>query len=78
MSVLVLVTPPAAALMTEVELAETGRLVIVNVVEVVPPGTVTLTGTVAAEVLPLVSVTTVPLPGAMLVRVIVPTEDTPA
>jgi hypothetical protein len=42
-----------------------------------PPATVTLAGTVAAEVLLLVSVTTAPPVGAALLKVTVPVDDDP-
>ena len=52
----------------------TARDVIVNVVVAVLAGTVTLAGTVAAEGLPLVSITTIPPGGANPLRVTVPVE----
>ena len=48
-----------------------------KVVLVLPAGTVTLAGTVAAAVLPLVSVTTAPPEGAASFKVTVPVEDVP-
>ena len=53
------------------------RVVTVKVVLVLPAGTVTLAGTVAAAVLPLVSVTTAPPEGAASFKVTVPVEDVP-
>ena len=61
--------------MTEVELA-TGEVVIVNVALVLPPGTVTLTGTLVADELSL-SDTTAPPPGAGPLKVTVPWEVAP-
>jgi hypothetical protein len=55
----------------------TAFVVIVNVAEVAPAGTVTLEGTVAIVVLLLLSVTTAPPVGATLVRVTVPVEGVP-
>ena len=66
----------AAVIVTAVDVA-TVRVVTVKVVLVLPAGTVTLAGTVAAEVLPLVSVTTVPPVGAAPFKVTVPVEDVP-
>ena len=51
--------------------------VAVKVVLVLPAGTVTLTGTVATEALPLVSVTTVPPVGAAMFKVTVPVDGAP-
>jgi hypothetical protein len=69
--------PEAAAVMvTGVDVA-TVRVVTVKVVLVLPAGTVTLAGTVAAAVLPLVSVTTVPPVGAAPLNVTVPVEVAP-
>ena len=53
------------------------RVVTVKVALVLPAGTVTLAGTVAAAVLPLVSVTTAPPVGAASFNVTVPVEDVP-
>jgi hypothetical protein len=57
--------------------AVTLRVVTVNVALVLPAGTVTLAGTVAAAVLPLLSVTTAPPEGAAAFKVTVPVEDVP-
>jgi len=56
--------------------AATGVVVIVKVVEDEPAGTVTLAGTVAAE-LELPRVTTAPPAGASPISKTVPLEDTP-
>ena len=53
----------------------TADVVIVNVALVAPAAIVTLAGTCAAAVLPLVRVTTAPADGAGPVRVTVPVED---
>jgi hypothetical protein len=63
-------------IVTAVDVA-TLRVVTVKVVLVLPAGTVTLAGTVAAAVLPLVSVTTVPPVGAASFKVTVPVEGAP-
>jgi hypothetical protein len=65
-------TPPALAVMTEELLPAVVPARIVNVALVSPSATVTLSGTVAAVVLPLVSATTNPPAGAGAVRVTVP------
>lgn len=65
-------TPPALAVMTEELLPAVAPAWIVSVALVAPPATVTLSGTVAAVVLPLVSATTRPPLGAGAVRVTVP------
>jgi len=65
-------TPPAVAVMTEELLPAVVPAWIVNVAPVSPPATVTLSGTVAAVVLPLVSATTNPPAGAGAVKVTVP------
>ena len=57
--------------------APTGSEVTVKVAEVAPAGTVTLAGTVAAEVMLLDKVTTAPPEGAAAVRVTVPVEGVP-
>src|SRR5262245_47042438 len=57
------VPPDEPVMVTTVELA-TGLVVTVNVVDVAPPATVTLAGTVATAELLLESVTTCPLDGA--------------
>ncbi|HEX2728270.1 MAG TPA: hypothetical protein VHM16_00860, partial [Rubrobacteraceae bacterium] len=64
--------PPALAVMTEELLPAVVPAWIVNVALVAPPATVTLSGTVAAVVLPLVSATTRPPVGAGAVKVTVP------
>jgi len=65
-----------AEMVTDVLLA-TGLVLTVNVPVVAPPATVTLAGTVAAAVLPLLSVTTAPLLGAGPFRVTVPVDELP-
>ena len=55
-----LFAPLSAAVITTDACAVTERAIIVNVAEVEFAGTVTLAGTVAAEVLLLVSVTSLP------------------
>jgi FlaG/FlaF family flagellin (archaellin) len=55
----------------------TVRDVTVKVVLVPPAGTITLAGTVATAVLPLVRVTTAPPVGAAAFKVTVPVEGTP-
>ena len=55
----------------------TGYVVIVNVALVLPPGTVTLEGTLAADGVLLFSDTTTPPLGAAPVSVIVPWEIIP-
>jgi hypothetical protein len=55
----------------------TARVVTVKVALVAPAGTVTLAGTVAADVLLLVSATTAPPVGAALLSATVPVEDIP-
>src|SRR5205823_3716535 len=66
--------PPVAETRTLVD-AVTAVVVTVKVALVAPPGTVTLAGAVAAAVLLLASVTTVPPAGAGAVRVTVPVEE---
>jgi hypothetical protein len=63
--------------MPDVEVAATGILVTVNVVELLPEGTVTVAGTVAAAVLPLASVTTTPPVGAVVFSVTVAVDVAP-
>ena len=65
-----------AVMLTAVDVV-TLRVVTVKVVLVLPAGTVTLAGTVAAAVLPLVSVTAAPPEGAAALKVTVPVEDVP-
>ena len=60
--------------MLAVLIADTTLVVTVNVAEVFPAATVTLVGTVAADVLLLVRVTTAPPVGAAPLRVTVPVE----
>lgn len=71
-SVAVLDTPPAVAVMTEELLPAVVPAWIANVALVSPPATVTLPGTVAAVALPLVRATTSPPAGAGAVKVTVP------
>ncbi len=71
------VTPPyEPEIFTAVEL-DTGVVVIVKVALVLPPGTVTVTGTAATDVLPLDNDTTAPPVGAGPLRVTVPVEVFP-
>jgi hypothetical protein len=63
-------------MMTEV-LALTGAVATENVAEVAPETTVTLTGTVASELLLLVIVTTAPFAGAGPFNVTVPVDEFP-
>jgi len=63
--------------MLAVLIADTTLVVTVNVAEVFPAATVTLVGTVAADVLLLVRVTTAPPVGAAPLRVTVPVEGLP-
>ena len=63
-------------MVTEVEVA-TAVVVTVKVAEVAPPGTITLAGTVATDVLLLERVTTAPPPGAGPLKVTVPVEGLP-
>jgi hypothetical protein len=73
----VLVTVPYDAVMVDVVDAVTAFVVIVNLAVVAPARTVTLPGTVAAAVLLLVRVTTMPLVGATPLSVTVPVEPVP-
>ena len=57
--------------------ALTGAVATENVAVVAPETTVTLTGTVATEVLLLLIVTTAPLPGAGPFSVTVPVDELP-
>lgn len=63
--------------MTEVAVDETGTVEILKVVDVLPVGTMTLAGTVAAVVLLLESDTVIPPGGAGAVRLTVPIEEVP-
>ena len=72
------VTPPAVAETVTEVLDEPGEVVTLNVVELLPGGTVTLAGTLATEGLLLDSATTVPPAGAAPLRVTVPVEELPA
>jgi hypothetical protein len=78
-SVALWVPPPASvAVMLEVALAPTGILVTVNVVELLPDGTVTeLTDTVATAVFPLDTLTTTPPAGAVLFSLTVALDVAP-
>lgn len=71
------VTPPEMAETVTVVVEETGRLVMVKVPVFKPAVTVKVAGTVAAEVLELCSVTTVPPAGALPTRVTVPVAVPP-
>jgi hypothetical protein len=68
---------PEVAVMLTVVVATTEVVVIANVVDVLPPGTVTLPGTPATDVLLLERVTTTPPVGAAPLRVTVPVEGLP-
>jgi len=63
-------------MVTEVE-EVTALVLAVKVALAIPPGTVTLAGTVATAVLLLESMTTAPPPGATPFRVTVPCEELP-
>jgi hypothetical protein len=63
--------------MLDVDVAATGVVVTVNVVELLPDSTVTVAGTVAAAVLPLASVTTTPPVGAVVFSVTVAVDMAP-
>jgi hypothetical protein len=76
-SVAVFEEPLNAAVMTEVAVAVTAGAETVNVAAVCPAGTTTVAGTVAADVLPLVSVTVSPPAAAALVSVTVAVVVTP-
>jgi hypothetical protein len=77
-SVAVRDTPPALAVMTDPLVLVVVPAVIVNVALVAPAGTVTLAGTVAAVVFPLVSETTTPPAGAAALKVTVPVLVSPS
>jgi hypothetical protein len=72
-----LALPPSEAVIVEVAVDATPRVVTVKVAEVAPAGTVTLAGTVAALVLLLVSVTEAPPVGAAALKATVPVELLP-
>jgi len=72
------VTPPAVAETVTEVLDEPGEVVTLNVVELLPGGTVTLAGTLATEGLLLDSATSVPPAGAGPLRVTVPVAELPA
>jgi hypothetical protein len=76
-SVADLVTPPAVAEMDEFVFAVTGSVVMGNVANVAPAGTVTAAGTVAAVVRLLRSVTVVPPGGAAMETFTLPTDGAP-
>ena len=76
-SVALRLTPLNEAEMSTALLALTGTVLIVKLALFFPAGTVTLAGTVATAVLPLVSVTTVPPAGAAALKVTVPVEGFP-
>ncbi len=76
LSVAVFVMPNVAEITEEV-LAATGVVVMVKVAEVLPPATVTVARTCAADRLLLCSVTTTPLAGAVPLSVTVPVEFEP-
>lgn len=63
--------------MTDVAAMTTGFVATVKIVDVLPVGTITLAGTVAALVLPLERVTKAPPVGAGPVRVTVPVDKVP-
>lgn len=73
----VLVTVPWVPVMVAAVVAVTENVVTVKDALVEPAGTVTLAGTVAAAVLLLDRLTTVPPPGAAPLKVTVPCEDVP-
>ena len=68
---------PSVAVMTEVVVEDTPSVATVNVVDVLPAGTVTLPGTVATVRLPLTSPTTAPPLGAAPFSRTVPVELLP-
>jgi len=71
------VVPLSVAEIVTAVLLATGYVVAVKVVELAPAATVTLEGTVTAAVLPLLSVTTAPPPGAGPFSVTVPGAGVP-
>lgn len=74
--VVLLVLPDLEAVMVDVACAETGTVVTVNVVELLPEGTVTEAGTVVAELLSE-RLTTAPPAGALPESVTVPVLEVP-
>ena len=70
---------PEAVILTAVSDVTSGvdAVVMVNVAVVEPPGTVTLAGTVASDVILLLRLTTVPPVGAGFARVTVPVGLSP-
>jgi hypothetical protein len=72
------VTPPEVAETVTEVLDEPGDVLTMNVVELLPCGTVTLAGTLATVGLLLDSTTTLPPAGAEPLRVTVPVEGLPA
>ena len=73
----VLLTPPYSAEIVTAVVLDTATVVTGNVAVILPPGTVTLAGTVATEGLLLDSVTTTPPLGAGPLSVTVPVEPLP-
>jgi hypothetical protein len=72
------VTPPYSAEIVTAVVLDTAAVVTGNVAVVLPPGTVTLGGTLATEMLLLDSDTTAPPLGAGPLSVTVPVEPSPA
>ncbi len=68
----VFAVPPAVAEIVTAAVAVTELVVTVKTAVLLPPGTVTLGGTFAAEVLLLESATATPPPGAVVLNVTVP------
>lgn len=68
---------PSVAVTTELLVDGTPKVVTVNVVDVLPAGTVTLAGTVAAAALLVVSATVAPPAGAVTFSRTVPVEVLP-
>jgi hypothetical protein len=75
--VAVRVTPPLLAEMTALRFVEPAIVLMVKFELVAPAGTVTLAGTVAADVLSLASEMVRPPAGAALLSVTVPVDETP-
>ena len=73
----VLVMPPLAALIVTVVFALTGAVVMGNVADIAPAGTVAFAGTAALLGLLLLRVTPIPLAGAGPVKVTFPTALVP-